>query len=52
MDCPKCGTDMESMGYGDMICPECKHTVYSESEEDFCRRLNIPYIKDEDSTGE
>lgn len=35
MICPKCDIHMESMGYGDEKCPECGHTEYAESEEDF-----------------
>ncbi len=39
MNCPECETPMESMGYGDEKCPECGHTEYSESEEEFNDRL-------------
>ena len=32
---------MESLGYGDEKCPECGHTEYSESDEDFESRMGI-----------
>lgn len=40
MRCPNCDTRMEDMGYGDEKCPECGHVEYSESEEDFNKRMN------------
>jgi len=39
IECPKCGGEMESMGYGDMKCPVCNHVEYAESEEDFNSRI-------------
>jgi len=29
----------DSMGYGDVKCPECGHVEYAESEEDFESRI-------------
>jgi tRNA(Ile2) C34 agmatinyltransferase TiaS len=40
MICPKCDKLMESMGYGDEVCPECGHVEYSESAEDFYNRVD------------
>lgn len=39
-ECRECYRAMESMGYGDMQCPVCGHTEYSESEEDFDARMD------------
>jgi hypothetical protein len=41
MLCPKCPEEwlMESMGYGDEMCPECGHVEYAESDEDFHARI-------------
>ena len=39
MECPKCDTPMESMGYGDEKCPNSGHSEYAESEEDFNERI-------------
>lgn len=39
MLCPECETMMESMGYGDETCNDCGHVEYSESEEDFNKRI-------------
>jgi uncharacterized Zn finger protein (UPF0148 family) len=42
MDCPKCEEGkMQPLGYGDVMCDECGHTIYSETEEDFNKRLGI-----------
>ena len=30
---------MESLGYGDYICSKCRIISYSESEEDFNKRI-------------
>lgn len=40
MRCPECEEEMDSMGYGDEVCPECGHIEYSESDEDFNKRIN------------
>ena len=40
MICPKCDAMMDSMGYGDEMCPVCGNVEYSESEEEFEARLN------------
>ncbi len=40
MRCSECDTQMESIGYGDEQCPECRHIEYAESEEDFDRRIS------------
>lgn len=39
MRCENCDIEMESLGYGDEQCPECGHTTYAESEEDFNKRI-------------
>lgn len=39
MICPKCEAMMDSMGYGDEMCPVCGHVEYSESMEEFEARL-------------
>jgi tRNA(Ile2) C34 agmatinyltransferase TiaS len=39
MKCPECEEEMDSMGHGDELCPDCGHTEYSESEEDFYNRI-------------
>lgn len=40
MNCPECETgQLEPMGYGDLMCPECKHVEYAESEADFNKRI-------------
>lgn len=35
MICPKCDTQMESIGYGDEQYPECGHVEWSEPYEEF-----------------
>lgn len=39
MICPKCETQMDAMGYGDEKCPNCGHTSYNETEEEFTLRI-------------
>jgi len=39
MICPNCDTFMDSMGYGDELCPKCGHAEYSESDEEFEGRI-------------
>jgi hypothetical protein len=39
MICPKCEAMMDSMGYGDALCPVCDHTEYSEPSDDFNLRI-------------
>ena len=42
MTCPKYEeSEMESIGYGDLMCSNdsCGHVEYSESEEDFLKRI-------------
>ena len=39
MNCEKDDAEMESMGYGDYVCPECGAVRYAESEEDFNGRI-------------
>jgi tRNA(Ile2) C34 agmatinyltransferase TiaS len=39
MICPKCEAMMDSMGYGDEMCPVCGHAEYSESRDEFNLRI-------------
>lgn len=53
MQCPGCGAaQMESMGYGDLNCPNCGHCEYSESDEDFEKRMKMDrkHMDQEDRT--
>lgn len=47
MICQKCDKLMESMGYGDAVCPKCGHTSYSEPEDEFNMRIYGTTFKDE-----
>jgi tRNA(Ile2) C34 agmatinyltransferase TiaS len=48
MTCDKCESEMESMGYGDMICSKCGYTSYSESDEDFSARTGYDVTGEDD----
>jgi tRNA(Ile2) C34 agmatinyltransferase TiaS len=39
MICPKCEAMMDSMGYGDEMCPVCGHVEYTESRDEFNLRI-------------
>ncbi len=45
MNCDKCEADMDSMGYGDYLCPECGRVKYAESEGDFEGRISGELMK-------
>ena len=48
MICPKCEAMMDSMGYGDKMCPVCGHAEYSESREEFNLRIYGRTFSEED----
>lgn len=49
MICPKCEAMMDSMGYGDEMCPVCGHTSYSESDEEFNLRIYGTTFNEDDT---
>lgn len=48
MICPKCETEMDAMGYGDMRCPKCGHDSYSESDDEFNLRIYGRTFREDD----
>ena len=48
MICPKCEAMMDSMGYGDEMCPVCGHAEYSESRDEFNLRIYGRTFSEED----
>lgn len=51
MICKECGGEsFSAMGYGDMMCDDCGCVNYSESMEDFHKRLGIDHVPDDDGT--